>query len=213
MWTLSFSLALYIMRRLIFTNNTKLNDNNYTNGSGVGVVNSSNRAALKRRASKSACCTYINQADVIKINTPVRYIKVFFPNKKISDYVQLSQLAVYSNGINIAPAGTASALNTFAFANPPNKEKPIDGTLAPRAFPNVYISLGSAAQAWWVLDLKELVSVDQIVYYNRTDADTNVSAIGMSINTYVSSPPPGNEIGSPVHTFTCTADLIQTFNL
>ena len=47
--------------RLIFTNNTKLNDTNYISGSGVGAVSASSRAALKRRSNVNAttgkpCC-------------------------------------------------------------------------------------------------------------------------------------------------------------
>lgn len=46
--------------RLIFTNNTKLNDNKYVVGSPVGALNASVRRALQRRASNNAqgkpCC-------------------------------------------------------------------------------------------------------------------------------------------------------------
>ncbi len=47
--------------RLIFTNNTKLNDTNYILGSGAGAVSASSRAALKRRSNVNAitgkpCC-------------------------------------------------------------------------------------------------------------------------------------------------------------
>ena len=47
--------------RLIFTNNTKLNNTNYISGSGVGAVSTSSRAALKRRSNVNAttgkpCC-------------------------------------------------------------------------------------------------------------------------------------------------------------
>ena len=44
------------MHRIIFTNNTRLNDNVYTKGSGVGAVSALNRAALKRSLSKNKCC-------------------------------------------------------------------------------------------------------------------------------------------------------------
>ena len=47
--------------RLIFTNNTGLNNNRYTIGSGVGATNRSNRSALKHRA-------YINPYSSNKVN-------------------------------------------------------------------------------------------------------------------------------------------------
>jgi hypothetical protein len=48
--------------RIIFTNNTKLNDISYISGSGVGAVSASSRAALKRRSNVNAttgikCCS------------------------------------------------------------------------------------------------------------------------------------------------------------
>ena len=201
------------MRRLIFTNNTKLNDNKYTSGSGVGVVSSSNRAALRRLASKSSCCTYINKADVIKIKTPVKYIKVFIPNMQTTDFIQMSQLAVYSNGNNIAPAGTASAKNSFQFGSPPPyPARANDGVLEVRNFPLMYISQTGQTDSYWLLELESLVFVDKIVYYNRGE-DTNERAIGMLINTYATIPSLDNLTGVPVDSFTCNADLIQTFNL
>ena len=47
--------------RVIFTNNTRLNDTNYISGSGVGAVSASSRAALKRRSNVNSttglkCC-------------------------------------------------------------------------------------------------------------------------------------------------------------
>lgn len=46
--------------RLIFTNNTKLNDNKYVVGSHIGALNRAVRRALQRRASNNAqqqpCC-------------------------------------------------------------------------------------------------------------------------------------------------------------
>ena len=60
--------------------------NRYTIGSGVGSINSSNRAVLKRRAYNSQC------KDITVIKKKVRYIKVFFRVR--DEVIQISQLAV-----------------------------------------------------------------------------------------------------------------------
>lgn len=50
------------VRRLIFTNNTKLNDNHYIVGSNIGALNRSVRRSLMRRASNNSngrpCCMF-----------------------------------------------------------------------------------------------------------------------------------------------------------
>lgn len=196
------------MRRIIFTNNKKLNYNRYTLGSGVGGVNNSNRAALKRRATN--CCS--NSSTII-IESGIRYIKVLF--RETDGVIQISQLAVYSNGINIAPNGTASAANTYNFGSSINF--PIDGTLSEREFPNIYHSyepsgLGSSSFGYWLLDLGQEFAVDQIVYYNRISDNTR--AIGMLIETYdktYNNNFPDNSV--PLNQFVLNSDLIQFCNL
>ena len=69
--------------------------NKYMIGSGVGSTSSSNRAALNRRAYNPQCNN---------IETDVRYVKVFF--RETDGIIQISQLAVYVNGVNIAVNGT-----------------------------------------------------------------------------------------------------------
>lgn len=69
--------------------------NKYMVGSGVGLTSSSNRAALNRRAYNTQCNN---------IETDVRYVKVFF--RGTDGIIQISQLAVYVNGVNIAVNGT-----------------------------------------------------------------------------------------------------------
>ena len=191
------------MKRNIFS---RLNYNKYTSGSGVGSVSSSNRAALKRRASKSCCTNNINNNIVAR----PRYIKVFFP-QPTDGIIQISQLAVYSNGVNIAPNGTASAANTFGFGSSINK--PIDGILSARGFPDIYHSYEPSDFGYWLLDLSEQFVVDQIVYYNRSDSNNN-RAIGMLIHTYdinYDNNFPNNSV--PLNQFILNSDLIQTFNL
>ena len=56
--------------RLIFTNNTQLNNTNYISGSGVGAVSASNRRALKRRSNVNAttgerCCDKVKDDEKV----------------------------------------------------------------------------------------------------------------------------------------------------
>jgi hypothetical protein len=182
------------MRRIIFS---RLNYNKYTNGSGVGAVSNSNRAALKRRASKSCCSSNNNTSGT-------RYIKVFFP-QPTDGIIQITQLVVYSNGVNIAPNGTASAANSL---DPNVINKPINGnleSLETRDFPDIYHSDIPSNFGYWLLDLGEEFTVQQIVYYNRNGYLNR--AIGMAINTY------DNNFSVPLKTFVLNGDFIQTFNL
>jgi len=192
------------MGRLVFVNSGHLNENKYTSGSGVGGVSSSNRAALKRRAANSYCV-------VNTISTKTRYIKVFYPTLTIADKtIQISQLAVYSNEINIAPSGTTSVANTYFYGS--SKDKPIDGVLSPREFPNIYHSYENSDSGYWLLDLGAEFVVERIVYYNRTSDYGR--AIGMVIDTYNSTY--NNSLPNaiaPLKRFTLTDGLIQTFDL
>ena len=189
------------MGRLVFVNSGHLNENKYTSGSGVGGVSSSNRAALKRRAANSYCVGTI-------INTKTRYVKVFFP-PLTSGTIQISQLAVYSGGINIAPSGTTSAANSLGDGN--YKDVPIDGVLSERDFPNIYHSYENTVDGYWLLDLGIEHVVDRIVYYNRNGYTER--AIGMLIDTYTSNY--NNSLPNaiaPLKRFTLTNGLIQTFD-
>jgi len=190
------------MRRIIFTNNKKLNYNKYTLGSGVGGLNNSIRSVLKRRATN--CCS--NSSSIIE--SGIRYIKVLF--RETDGIIQISQLAVYSNGINIALNGTASAANTYGFGS--SVDFPIDGTLSAREFPNIYHSAQPSNFGYWLLDLGQPFTVDQIIYYNRTS--DNQRAIGMLIETYdktYNNNSPNDSV--PLNQFVLNADLVQEYNL
>lgn len=171
---------------------TKLNYCRYMSGSGVGNISNSDRTALNRRASYCCC-------------NKVRYIKVFF-DPPIDGTIQISQLAVYSKCINIAPNGTPSALNTYGFDTSANY--PIDGTLEARAFPFIYQSYEPSNFGYWLLDLGQEFFVDKIVYYNRSDSNSD-RANGMLIATYGKNFP-NNSV--PLKQFILNSDLIQTFN-
>lgn len=173
--------------------------NKYIVGSGVGSINTSNRAALNRRAYKYECKV---------TETEVRYIKVFF--RGTDGIIQISQLAVYVNGVNVAPNGTPSAANVLGGEE--GIGKPIDGTLSPRDYPDIYHSEQPSAFGYWLLDLGQAYKVDSIVYYNRPGYTQR--AIGMLIETYdknfnINSP--GSSVA--LNQFTLNSDLIQTLNL
>jgi len=196
------------MAGLTFTNNTKSLFNRYTVGSGVGSITSSNRAALKRRAYKPEC------KDIAVIETDVRYVKVFF--RGTDDVIQISQLAVYVNGVNIAPNGIPSAANAQAGDNPDDQtdmiRQPINGSLSNRDYPYIYHSFTPSGFGYWLLDLGQAYAVDTIVYYNRINQ--SVRANGMLIETYDKN----YDINLPndsvaLNQFTLNSDLIQTFNL
>jgi len=145
--------------------------------------------------------------------TKVRYIKVFF-SQPTDGTIQIAQLAVYSNGINIAPNGIPSAANTLGFGS--TIEKPIDGTLSPRGFPDIYHSFEPSEFGYWLLDLGgQGFEVERIEYYNRSDGDhLNDRAIGMLIETYdknfdINFP----DQSVPLNQFTLNGDLTQTFDL
>lgn len=189
---------------------TKSIFNRYTVGSGVGSINSSNRAALKRRAYNSQC------KDIAVIETKARFVKVFFRGK--DGIIQISQLAVYVDGVNIAPNGIATAPNYHG--SPAEIGYPIDGVLMPRNYQDygVYHSASPSGLeipsgfGYWLLDLGEEYKVDTIVYYNRNGYVER--AIGMLIETYDKN----YDINSPndsvaLNQFTLNSDLIQTFNL
>jgi hypothetical protein len=191
------------MGRLVFVNSTRLNENNYTLGSGVGGVSGSNRAALKRRAANSYCVE-------TEISTKTRYIKVFFPTSP-TGIIQISQIAVYSDGINIALTGTTSSGSTLGDAS--SKDIPINGVLSVRDFPEIYHSSETMSDRYWLLDLGAEFVVDRIVYYNRVVGYAS-RAIGMVIDTYNSTY--NNSLPNaiaPLKRFTLTDSLIQTFDL
>lgn len=191
------------MGRLVFVNSGHLNENKYTSGSGVGGVSSSNRAALKRRAANSYCV-------VNTISTKTRYIKVFFPTLP-TGIIQISQIAVYSDGINVALTGTTIAGNVLGDAS--SKDIPINGDLSVRDFPEIYHSSETMSDRYWLLDLGAEFVVNRIVYYNRVVGYAS-RAIGMVIDTYNATY--NNSLPNdtaPLNRFTLTDGLIQTFDL
>ena len=109
----------------------------------------------------------------------IRYINV--SSNPDGECIQIAQLAVISDGVNVAPRGKVSyADRTWQGETRPSTA--IDGTLAPRAYPNIYHSVCNKGQQW-VLDLGKGYPVSRIIYYNRSDCCSN-RANGMKIYLY-----------------------------
>lgn len=96
-----------------------------------------------------------------------RYLKVKYPDTVTNGQcIQISQIAVYSNGKNIAPQGTTTATDTWH--NLSRKDSAIDGVLQARSHPEMYHSACTFGD-YWQLDLGKDYLVTSIVYYNRAD--------------------------------------------
>jgi len=122
-----------------------------------------------------------------ELNAKVRYITFHQGN---SEFLQISQLAVYTAddpNMNIAPKGTASALNLYTSEPNPilSITAPIDGKLETRAMTNTtvvggYISANKSPDNFWKLDLGQAYQLSKIVYYNRND-----NSMTRAIGTYL----------------------------
>lgn len=131
----------------------------------------------------------------------VRYIKI---NKnKNNEYLQISQLAVYSNGVNIAPGKTASSPNIYSSKSIPSNA--IDGVLSTKDYPNIYHSSNNTAD-YWLLDLGKEYDIEKIVYYNRRDCCSE-RANGMILQIFDSNM---SQNQFQTGNFTLNSDMVQT---
>jgi hypothetical protein len=137
-------------------------------------------------------------------SNPVRYVKINI--NKNNECLQISQLAVYSNGVNIAPGKTASAPNIYSSQSIPAKA--IDGTLSTRDYPNIYHSACRSGD-YWLLDLGKEYDVDKIVYYNRRDCCSE-RANGMVVQIFDNNM---SQKQFPTSNFTLNSDMVQTITL
>ena len=134
----------------------------------------------------------------------VRYVKINI--NKNNECLQIAQLAVYSNGVNIAPGKTASAPNIYSSQSVPAKA--IDGTLSTRDYPNIYHSACRSGD-YWLLDLGTEYDIEKIVYYNRRDC-CSTRANGMVLQIF------DNNMTQTKFTqgnFTLNSDMVQTITL
>ena len=135
---------------------------------------------------------------------PIRYVKINI--NKNNDCLQIAQLAVYSNGVNIAPGKTASAPNTYSSQSTPANA--IDGVLSTKDYPNIYHSSCRSGD-YWLLDLGKEYDVDKIVYYNRRDCCSE-RANGMVVQIFDNNM---SQSQFPTANFTLNSDQIQTITL
>ena len=132
----------------------------------------------------------------------VQYIKVHFKEGH-AECIQLSQLAVFSNGVNVALNKSVSATPSFGKSGP--AEKAVDGQLISQEYPNLYHS-NCYANDYWLLDLQQEYPVEKIVYYNRNNAQFASRTKGLLIDIMDSEK-------KVLKTLTLTGDLVQTFDI
>jgi len=131
----------------------------------------------------------------------IQYVKVSYPTSP--KYIQISQIAVYSGGQNIAAKGTTTASAPYSAES--SKDNAIDGTLATRNHPSIYHSKTEEAGQFWQLDLGKEYPVDKVVYYNRKDCCSD-RAKGMIIEL-------ADKNKKEVEKLTLTDQMIQSFDL
>jgi hypothetical protein len=134
------------------------------------------------------------------MSSNIQYIKISYPSGQ-AGCIQISQLAVFSNGQNVAQGKVATAANLYSSQVSANT--PIDGTLQARAYPSIYHS-ACAVGDYWQLDLQDEYPIDRIVYYNRQDC-CNDRANGLVMQLI-------DRNDAVVKSITLTASMIQSYN-
>lgn len=138
-----------------------------------------------------------------KKTTGVQYVKIYY-SKGQADCIQIYQLAVYSNGINVAQGKPVSSANVYQDRTDLSAENAVDGTLSYTPNHNIYHSKCQEGD-FWLLDLEKEYPVDKIVYYNRNDTYAS-RANGMAVELMDSSK-------KVLKTLTLTSDLIQSYDV
>jgi len=170
-------------------------------GRYLGVGKNDNSLYIKNNLNEK--WNGFNPSNVFKKNM-VRYIKV--NANPVGECLQISQVSVYSNGVNIAPGKKVSAPNVYssdAIATNAN-----DGTLSTKDYPNIYHSACKKGD-YWQLDLGKEYDVDEIVYYNRRDC-CQTRASGMVVQIF------DNNMSQSQFTqgnFTLNSDMKQVITL
>jgi hypothetical protein len=134
----------------------------------------------------------------------VQFVKLHYPEGQ-TQCIQISQLAVYSNGVNVAKNKSVSSANVYSDAYGSGKpEYAVDGELAQRTYPNVYHSSCRAGD-FWVVDLQQEYPVEKVVYYNRVDCCAD-RAQGMMIDLM-------DGTKKVLQTLTLTGEMVQSFDV
>jgi hypothetical protein len=119
-------------------------------------------------------------------------------------WLQISQIQVFdNNGVNVALGKPVSDYPTSG----PYRTNPrlvVDGTAAPRRYPNVYLS-GSACNATLTIDLQIDTPISKIVVYNRGDCCNN-RLLGATLECL-------SVDGAQLYKSSMTGDMIQTFTI
>ena len=131
----------------------------------------------------------------------VQYVKVHYTEGR-AECIQISQIAVFSNGVNVAKGKPVSAANVHGTDIP---ETAVDGNLIQRKWPNIYHSSCKVGD-YWLLDLQQEYPVEKIAYYNRDDLSVSPRAKGMLIDLMDSEK-------KVLKTITLTGDMAQTFSI
>jgi hypothetical protein len=104
-----------------------------------------------------------------KKSSGIQFIKVYYSKGK-ANCIQIYQLAVYSNGINVAQGKSVSSANSYPDLNADRfkPENAVDGTLSYAGEHNIYKSKCVEGD-YWLLDLEKEYPVEKITYYNIID--------------------------------------------
>ena len=92
-----------------------------------------------------------------------RYLMLSFPPKSVKPMMNFSQIAVYSNGENIAVGKPTTSNHDYKNAD---SGIAVDGNLITRDWPYVYHSTG-CSDDYWEVDFLSEYKVDKIDFYNR----------------------------------------------
>lgn len=106
------------------------------------------------------------------------------PSQIIGDaWIQISQLVVVDkDGNNVAKGASASSSGSYSTESNPNKA--IDGSMYPRAYPNIYHSNSSDSNsAYFKINLGKEYDITKVIYYNRADC-CSARCYGMRVQFY-----------------------------
>jgi hypothetical protein len=136
----------------------------------------------------------------------VQFVKIHFPEGREPTCIQISQIAVYSGGVNVAKNKSVSTANTYTDAQGVTAapENAVDGVLSGHSYPNIYHSMCQSGD-YWLLDLQQEYPVEKVVYYNRADCCAE-RAKGMLIDLM-------DGTKKTLKTLTLTGDPVQSFEM